>query len=308
MELLRLLVVLSAAMALTGVVPALRRRRWYAFWPAPIMAFAIAVGFGDVIALMGGTSVGLSTPSLVLGVWATVVVVVAGVMEISVSSRQDLPERAFVAPALLLAAGVTVGAPLLAAQERGSLQLASVLAGLFIIAAGALLAAGRLWPIHQRIMRYAWPVALGLGAVSGRGPARRPPDPFAEANAEIASLEATWQQRGFRVARTDSAALGWGIASMMRYRVETSDVYVYVIAHDTISVPDVHVEPRLVVPPPSHGMPHLHRGPHILVVCVTNDWRFAQQLDELVRALAGTDAPRGRPVAAGLAQQERLQS
>ncbi len=298
MGLLRLLVMVSATLALTGAVPALRRRRWYAFWPVPIMAFAIRVGLGDLISLMSGPSVGLSTPSLVLGVWAAAVTVIAGAMEIAVCWREHLPERAFVAPALLVAGGVTICAPLLAAREGASLQLAGVLSGLLIVAAGALLAAGRLWPLHQGFVRFAWPVALGLGAVSGIAPARPHPDPFAAAKADIATLEAAWRERGLRVARTDSGALGWGIALMMRYRVEASDVYVYLIAHDTIVTPDVHLDPRLVVPPPSHGVPHLHRSSHLMVVCITPDWRFAQQLDELVRALARPEPPSEHPIAA----------
>ena len=76
---------------------------------------------------------------------------------------------------------------------------------------------------------------------------------------------------------------------MMRYRVEASDVYLHLIAHDTISMPEGHFEPRLVVPPPSHGVPRLHRSSHLLVVCITQDWRFAQQLDEIVRALVATE-------------------
>jgi hypothetical protein len=308
MGLLRLLVVLSAVLALTGAVPAIRRRRWHAFWPAPIMAFAIAVGLRDLIALMGGPSVGLSTSSLVLGVWAGVVAVIAGAMEMAVGWRGAVPERAFVAPALLVAGGIALCAPLLAMREDGSLQLAGVLSGLLIIASGALLAAGRLWPTHQGIVRYAWPVALGLGAVSGIAPARPLPDRFAEAKAEIASLEAAWHQRGLRVARTDSGALGGGIALIVRYRVEASDVYVYVIAHDTLSMPDWHLEPRLALPPSSHGVPHLHRSSHLLVVCITTDWRFAQQLDELVRALAGREAAPGRRAVARGPSMSRLGS
>lgn len=286
MGLLSLLVLLSALVALTGGIPATRNHRWHALWPVPIMALAIGVGLRDLAGLLGFANVGLPPRLLVLGVWAAVVVCLSGAAEIRAGWRDDSGGGAFVAPAVLIAGGLALLARSLGdLRNGGPPEPAAFLAALLVLTTGALLAVERLWPVHRGLVHTAWSIALVLGAVLGSLPPRRERDPFIEARQEIQGLEVAWRQLGLRVERTDSTTFSGTAREVARYRVGVNDVYIYFIGHDTSSTGDVHLLPRFVVPPPTHGIPHLHRAPHILVLCVTSDWRFAAQLEEIVDAL-----------------------
>lgn len=296
MGLLQLAVIAAGILALAGAVAARWVQRAHAYWPVPLMAFALFVGARDLAALLVPQHASLPTPSLVLGVWAALIVNLVGWMEVGAARRGSAGARALMAPALLVATGFTL---LAAAARTGSDgNLLGPAAGLSLVLAGAVLAAVRVLPTPALALRALWPAALLLGAVSGlyRRPLR---DPLAEARRELAIVLTSWQREGREVVQVAPPLTpGFHAAQTEGFRVDGNDVRVYLIAHDDRSSPEAPRLPQLGIPPPTRGVPHLHVGPHLAVVCVTSDLRFAQRLDALVRELSGPGRGRSTALAA----------
>ena len=292
MGLLQLAAIAAGILALAGAGRPRWVRRAHAYWPVPLMAFALFVGARDLAALLVPQHASLATPSLVLGVWAALVVNLVGWIEIGAARRGSTGPRALMGPALLVATGFTL---LVDAARTGSdgrpLGLA---AGLAVVLAGAVLATARMLPSPALALRVLWPAALLLAAVSGID--RCPPrDPLAEARRELAIVLTSWRREGREVVQVAlPPTSGIRAAQTEGFRVDGNDVRVYLIAHDDRSSPEAHRLPQLGIPPPTR-VPHLHVGPHLAVVCVTSDLRFAQRLDALVRGLSGPG--RGRSTA-----------
>ena len=279
LDALRAAVALSAALAVTGAWPASRLGRWRSYWPIPIMVLALVVGGRDIAALLGHPSPGIPVDSLVLGVWAAVVVTVVSVVEIGACRRGGADGRTLIAAAFLVAGGIA-----LLLQEVGS-GPAGVASGALILLAGVLLATLRLLTTPAPALRVLWPAALLAGALAQ--PPSEAADPLAEARQEMGIVLAGLERTGARVVPAEAPA---GVPRFARgpvrtFRIDGNEVQVYLIAHDDDSSPEAHLSPRLAVPPPTGGIPHLHVGPHILVVCVTADPRFARQLDRIVHDL-----------------------
>lgn len=288
MGLLQLSVILSAALALAGEWTGERARRWLAWWPLPIMAFAVWLGAADLFALVTGQPAGLPAASLMDGILAALAANFAGWMEIA-AGRGRVGGRPLLAPALLIAAGCAM---LLAAADWepgarvASISLASAV---LTVLAGVVMLGARVHPGLGSWVWRLWPIPLLLAVVVDRTP---PADPLAEARRELATIIARLERDGWQVERIE-APRGAGSPGGLTeaFRVNGNEVDVYLLAHPADSAADAHLPPGLVVPPPSHGVPHLHASRHLVVVCLTTDWRLAQRLDALVRALG---AHRGR--------------
>lgn len=219
---------------------------------------ASVVGGRDLAMLVGGLPPDLPVPSAVLGIWTALVADIVGLAEIRESRRGGNDSRAFAAAALLVAVGIAL-----------------------------LLTALRTAAKPAPVLRVLWPVALLAGAF-----AHRPPpitDPLAEARQEMQIVLSGLERTGARVLPVEAPAGAHRLAPapVRMFRIEGNDVQVYLIAHNDDSGPEAHLSPRVDVPPPIRGVPHLHVGPHILVLCVTADPFFARQLDRLVHGLAG---------------------
>lgn len=285
MDPVRWAVVLSAALALTGAWPTSRLARWHPYWPVPIMGLALVVGGRDVAVLLGYMPPEIPVFSLVLGVWAAVVVTVVGVVEIGACRRGGADGRIHVAAALLVAGGIALLLHELRLAPAD--DTAGVASGVLILLAGVLLAALRLLATPAPALRVLWPTALLAGVLVL--PPSEPEDPLAEARQEMGIVLAGVARMGARVVRLEEAADSPRFARgpVRAFRIDGNDVQIYLIAHDDDSSPEIHLSPRLRVPPPIGGVSHLHVGPHILVVCITTDPRFARQLDRIVRDLGG---------------------
>lgn len=294
--------VLAGAIALTSLVPPLHRRRWHAWWPLPVMALGTMIGAGDLAALAGFRQTLLSVSDLLLGVWASGVVAAVGMVEIAVGRRGYADGRAFVAPCLLVAGGIAVFAQATKAESLPG----PLLSGLLLVLAGIGLAAARLWPTDTARWQRSWAVTLVLAAAPALVPSRLGPAPFALAENEVTMLVATWEKVGMQVVSLDSVVSRWPttIVRVERYRVDGTDVRVYLIAHQTTAEARVHqLWPQVEAPTPSAGAPHVHYGLHILVVCVTDDPQFARRLDALVhQAQDSTRQPAIPPKGAAVAR------
>lgn len=274
-------VVVSTALAATGAWPGRRIARCHAFWPVPFMLLAMALVVVDLTSLVTGQSYGLSTTSLVLGVWAGLVVGYVGWVEIAAGQRGSPDGRTLMAPALMLAIGLAM---ITASLEGPSSEAAIALPGLCILAAGALLMTARSLPSAPTLLRFGWPAALLLSAVLVREP---PVDPLAEPKRELAAVLQALQRGGARVTSVGSVERPhWDSGLPFEaFQIDGNEVRVYLVAHDGDLNTEVHLSPRVPIPPSTGGVSHLHVGSHILVVCVTADLRFARRLDALVRRL-----------------------
>ena len=280
---LRAAVALSAALAVTGAWPASRLARWRSYWPVPIMTLAVMIGVRDVAALLGHPALGIPVYSLVLGVWAAVVVTVVGVVEIGACRRGGADERLLVAAALLIAGGIALLLP--EVRSATADETVGVVSGVLILLAGVLLATLRLLATPAPALRVLWPAALLAGALAQ--PPSEAADPLAEAQQEMGIVLAGLERAGARVVAVETPA---GVPRFARgpvrtFRIDGNEVQVYLIAHDDDSSPEAHLSPRLALPPAIGSVPHLHVGPHIIVVCVTTDPGFARQLDRIVHDL-----------------------
>lgn len=284
MSVLQWAVVVSAALAATGAWPDRRIARCHAFWPVPFMLLAIALAVLDLAGLVTGQSFGLSTSSLVLGVWAASVVGYVGWVEIAAGRHARSDGRTLMAPAVLLATGVAM---ITSSLERWPDSQATIaLPGFCVVAAGALLLTARALPSAPNSLRFGWPAALLLSAAVAREPAV---DPLAESKQELAAVLGALRRDGAQViaVHTIEAAQRAAGTPVEVFRVDGNEVRAYLLGHDDDTSPDAHLSPGVEVPPPIGGVPHLHVGKHILVVCVTADLRFARQLDRLVHDLDG---------------------
>lgn len=283
---IRLSVLLAAGMALAGALGPPRVRRWSVFWPLPMMALAAAVGAVDLGGLAGIWNVGLPAPLLTLGVWAATTVNVVGVAEIRASRARSGAEWALLAPALLMAAGLTL---LLARATTPGLAASPppLLAGVSVLLAGALLLGARLSPRRRTAVLVAWPTLLALAAVGDLVAPGPPPDRFAVARGEVAGLVAAWTSAGLNVVAAESTAVGRPprVSLMQRYMVGGHDVRVYLVTQANGSHAGRDPWPDVPAPLVTLGVPHLHRGRHIVVVCLTDDLGFARYLDRLVHRM-----------------------
>lgn len=273
----------SAAFAALAGWPAARRGRWHAYWPVPVIAFALVVGGSDLLALLGWRPTDLTAPSLALGVWAAAVVTIAGVLEIDFCRRGAQDGRAFAAAALILAGGI---AAMLHAAGSPPTGVATLIPGALVMVAGAGLAALRSLPAPAPALHFLWPAALLAGVFVTPVPVPR--DPLAEARQEMEIVLAALRRAGTQVSpgTQTGGSSRFTPGPVHTFRADGNDVQIYLIAHDDDSGPEAHLSSRLAVPPPIGGVPHLHVGPHILVVCITPDPRFARQLDRLVHDLS----------------------
>lgn len=89
------------------------------FWPLPLMALAADVGITDLAALAGVHQSRLPASTLLLGMWMSGVVAAAGAMEIAASRQRTADWRGLVAPAVLVASGMTAIARALAGTMGG---------------------------------------------------------------------------------------------------------------------------------------------------------------------------------------------
>lgn len=290
MSVLQWAVVVSAALAATGAWPGRRIARCHTFWPVPFMTLAIALVVVDLNSLVTGQSYvpsaapssGLSTTSLVLGVWAGLVVGYVGWVEITAGQRGSSDGRTLMAPAVMLAIGLAM---ITASLDGSGSEAAIALPGICILAAGALLLAARSLPSPPNSMRFGWPVALLAGALL----VREPPvvDQLVEPKRELAAVLEALQRGGARVTSVDSVARGDRDSGLPleTFRIDGNEVRIYLVAHDGDLNTEVHLSPRVPIPPSTGGVSHLHVGPHILVVCITADRQFARRLDAVVRRL-----------------------
>lgn len=283
---IRLSILLAAGMAVAGALGPPRVRRWSVFWPLPLMALAAAVGAVDLGGLAGLWNVGLPAPLLALGVWAAATVNVVGVAEIRASRAGSGDEWALVAPAFLMAAGLT----LLLARAT-TLGLAAgpppLLAGVSVLLAGVLLLASRLRPPRRTAVLVAWPALLVLAALGDLVAPGPPTDPFAAARDEATGLVAAWTSAGLNVVAEEPTAVGRPprVSLMQRYMVGGHDVRVYLVAQASGSHAGRDPWPDVPAPVVAPGVPHLHRGRHIVVACLTDDLGFARYLDRLVHRM-----------------------
>jgi len=287
MDALRWAVVLSALVAVSGAWSGRRAGGWHAFWPVPLMAMATVMGLLDLRGLVGQGPAPVTATFLVLGIWAACVVDLVGALEIQVGLRGRSDWQALMAPAFLITVGVALLLQAVRRPEPGNLTSGGV-PGVLVLSAGVLLLAGRSLVSFPPALRHLWPLALLLAAVA------RPSatvDRYAEARQELGLVLAGLQRTGARVVRVDGTVRGRrspaAVTPAETFRVGDNEVTVYLIGHDDHAGVEAHLSPRVAVPPPSAGVPHLHIAPHILVVCVTADPSFARQLDELVRDLGG---------------------
>lgn len=276
---------MSAALAATGAWRGSRVARWQAFWPVPLMAFAIGLAARDLALMLEPRGSELPFSSLALGVWAGVVVTLAGANEIAVIRRGGPDGRRLIAAALLVASG---SALLLYHAETSSRSDAiGIASGLLILLSGVLLVMLRSMARPSPALHLLWPAALLAGALAHRLPGGT--DGLAEAGREMDVVLVEMRRVGARVVPAEAPA---GVPRFVRGPVRTfwidgNEVQVYLIAHDDDASPEAHLSPRAAVPPPIGGVPHLHVGPHILVLCLTADSRFARQLDRIVQDLGG---------------------
>ncbi|MEO6057947.1 MAG: hypothetical protein ABIQ49_14030 [Gemmatimonadales bacterium] len=285
MDLLRWAVVLSATLAVAGAWSAAGAGGWSAYWPAPFMVAATAIGARDLGSLLGGAPTDLPVSALMLGIWAAAVVDVVGLVEIRFWRRGGTEGQGLAAPALLLAGGIVL---LLREVASAPATAAGVASGILVLCAGILLTALRasIGPPAPGL-RLLWPAAWLAGALVA--PNAAPVDPLAEARQEMDFVLAGLRGGGARILRAGDAdgSARFARGTVRAFLIDGNDVQIYLIPHDDDSSPEAHLSPRLAVPPPIGGVPHLHVGPHILVVCITADPRFARQLDKLVHDLGG---------------------
>lgn len=276
---------LSAALAATGAWRGSRVAKWQAYWPVPLMAFAIALAARDLGLMFGSGLSDFPLSSLLLGIWAGLIVTLVGAIEIWTCRRGGSDGQRLVAATALIASGSTL--LLYSAGSPAENRAPTLASGLLILLSGVLLATLRSMARPAPLLNLLWAGALMAGALVHR-PAH-PPDTLAEAGYEMELVLSALRRAGARVVPTEAPA---GITSFARgsvrtFRVDGNDVQIYLIAHDQDATPDVHLSPRAVVPPPIQGIPHLHAGPHILVLCITADPRFARQLARIVHHLGG---------------------
>ncbi|MEO7985820.1 MAG: hypothetical protein ABI766_04750 [Gemmatimonadales bacterium] len=289
MDLLRWAAVLSAALAAAGAWPAAGVGRWRAYWPAPFMVAATAIGASVLVSLLGGAPTDLPLSALMLGIWAAAVVDVVGLIEIRFSRRGGTEGQGLAAPALLLAGGIVL---LLREVASAPATAAGVASGVLVLCAGILLTALRVsMGLPRPALRVLWPAALLAGAVVTPRPV--PVDMLAEARQEMDIVLAGLRRGGARIlpARDVDGSARFARGPVRAFLIDGNDVQIYLIPHDDDSSPEAHLSPRLAVPPPIGGVPHLHIGPHILVVCITNDPGFVRLLDSLVHDLGGQRHP-----------------
>lgn len=277
---------LSAALALTGAWPEARWSHLRCFWPVPLMAVVTFMGLLDLGALVGQVPSRLPATQLALGIWAMAVVDFAGALEIRAARRGRSDWQALISPACL----ISVGLALLLSTLRPEAHSPGVASGVFVLSAGVLLLALRSSASPPRLLRYLWPAALVLGTVVG--PAS-PVNPYGQGRAELELLLTRLRQSGASVVRVEAiqSTVRQPRTPVEEFRVDSNQVTVYLIGHDEHGGPDPHLSPRVAAPPSTAGVPHLHTGPHIIVVCVSADPRFARRLDKLVQELNG---PHGR--------------
>lgn len=296
MGLLQLSVVLSAALALASEWAGERARRWLAWWPIPLMAFGAWLGVTDLVALVTGYRTGMTAASVMLGVLAALTINFAGWMEIVAGRGRATEGRLLLAPALIIAAGCAMLLPAPGWEPGASISFASAV---LTVLAGVVMLGARVHSGPGSWVWRLWPVALLVAVVVDRAP---PADPLAEAHRELATITARLERDGWQVERIETPhAAGSPGGPTEAFRVNGNEVRVYLLADAPGSAAEVHLPPGLIVPPPSHGVPHLHASRHLVVVCLTTDWRFAQRLDALVREL-GAHQGRARRALAGGAQ------
>jgi uncharacterized membrane protein len=246
------------------------------------MLLGIVLAVVDLAGLVTGRSHGLSTASLVLGVWAGLVLSYVGWAEIAAAQRGSSDGRTLLAPAVLLALGLAM---ITASLERPDSRASVVLPGFCVLAAGALLMTARSLPSAPNLLRFGWPAALLLGAVL----VRESPvvDPLSESKRELAAVLEALQRAGARVTSADGVKRADRDSDLPveTFQIDGNEVRVYLVAHDGDLNTEVHLSPRVSVPPSTGGVSHLHVGSHILVVCITADRQFARRLDALVRRL-----------------------
>jgi hypothetical protein len=278
---------LSAALALTGAWPEARWSHLRCFWPVPLMALATFMGLLDLGALVGQVQSRLPATQLVLGIWAMAVVDFVGALEIRAASRGRSDWQALMAPAVL----ISVGLALLLEAFRPENDSPEFAPGVFVLLAGLLLLALRSSTSPPRLLRYSWPLALLLGIVAWPP---SPVNPYAEAGQELELLLTRLRQSGASVVRVEAiqSTVRQPRTPVEEFRVDGNQVTVYLVGHDEHGAPDPHLSPRVAAPPSVAGVPHLHTGPHIIVVCITADPRFASQLDKLVQELSGRHGQR----------------
>jgi hypothetical protein len=246
------------------------------------MALATFMGLLDLRALVGQVQSPLPGTQLVLGIWAMAVVDFVGALEIRTTRRGRSEWQALMAPAVL----ISVGLGLLLSTLRPENHSPGVASGVLVLLAGVLFLALRSSASPPRLLGYLWPAALMLGTVAR--PAS-PVNPYVQARSELEILLTRLRQTGARVIRMEM------VQSKERpprtpveeFWVDGNQVTVYLIGHDELGGPDPHLSPRVAAPPSTAGVPHLHTGPHIIVVCVTAEPRFATRLDKLVQELSG---------------------
>lgn len=281
MGLLQLSIMLSAAPAFASEWVGERARWWLAWWPIPVMAFAAWVGVTDLVALVSRHPAGGPASLLVLGILAALTVNAAGWMEIVAGRGRVADGRPLLAPALIIAAGCTL---LLAAVGLGpGPTVGSLASGVLTVLAGVLMMGARVHPGLGLWVWRLWPIPLLLAVVVDRVPSA---DPLAEARRELATITTRLERDGWQVERIETPrGAGSPGGPTEAFWVNGNEVHVYLLTHPADSAANGHLPPGLVVPTPSHGVSHLHVSRHLVMVCLTTDWRFAQRLDALVRGL-----------------------
>ena len=278
-NLLRAVTVMSAALAASGAWRRSPVAKWQIYWPVPLMAFALVLAARDLVLMHGPTEADLPFSSLALGVWAGLLVTVAGAIEIRSSRRRGAEGQRLVAASLLVA----VGGTLLVSQNDAT----GVASGLLTLLSGVLLAMVRSTARPGPALQLFWPIALLGGALTYRSPAR--PDALAEAAREMGIVLTQLRRAGARVVpmKAQASVPRFARGAVRSFRINGNEVQVYLVGHDDDASVEAHLFPRVWAPPTVGGVPHLHVGPHILVSCVTADPRFARQLDSIVQHLAG---------------------
>lgn len=256
------------------------------------MLLGVWLGATDLTALAVRPP-GSAPPSvLALGVAAALFVLVAGWTDVAVGSGRVSDWRTLLAPAILGAAGLAgVIAPAWTGVDMGA---GNTLRGILLIVAGVVLGLSRELEAPPRFYRFAWPTLLAIATAVNGGPS---PDPLAEARAEERGVLAGLREAGLdAVPILPSRRFATEGIPVDTYRVEGDTLQFFLLARGTEAGPATRLLRRLSVPPPSHGVPHVHVGPHLVVVCRPGDWRLAAQVERLIRGLAGA-APQGTALA-----------